>query len=123
MRNGDFVYHCVRSETEGGVEIFEKPVRYRLQANYLTIQPAGGFMDNQAFGEFTDQTNKGIAQPYERWENVFHNGDRFYLGKVPSGYIEDEEPDDGWGFDANAQVVSVKPQNKTIALTLRNIVE
>lgn len=123
MRNGEFVYHCVRNETEDGVEIFAKPVRYRLQPNYLTIQPAGGFMDNQAFGEFTDQTNKGVALPYERWENVFHNGDRFYLGIVPDGYVDDIEPEDGWGHDANAQVIAVKRQNQSIALTLRNIIE
>lgn len=123
MRNGEIVFHCVRTVDEDGVERFSKPTPIRLQPNFFTIQPAGGFMDNQAFGEFTDLTNKGVAIPYERWKNVFHTGDRFYLGVTPNGYKEDVEPEEGWGFDANAQVVSVKPQNRSIGLTLRNIVE
>ena len=108
---------------EDGLEIFSKPVPHRLRPNYLTIQPAGGYLDLQEYGEFTDQTNKGIAQPYERWQNIFHTGDRVYLGITPDGYEQDEEPASGWGYDANTQIVAVRPQNKTIAFTLRNIVE
>lgn len=123
MKNGSVVYFCARTSLPNDdIETFAKPVPLTLRPMYLTIQPASGFMDNEAFGEFVDITNKGIASPYDKWYGFFNEGDRFYLQRVPSGYKEDEEPEDGWGQDADAQIVAVKPQNKVIALTIRNIV-
>lgn len=124
MRNGSTIYFCSRtSGPQDEIETFAKPVPYVLRPMYLTIQPAGGFMDNQAFGEFTDITNKGMAIPYRRWYGVFKEGDRLYLEKVPEGYDTGVEPEDGWGYDADAQIIAVKPQNVAIALTIRDIIK
>ena len=124
MKNGSVVYFCSRtSSPEDEIETFAKPVAFTLKPMYLTIQPAGGFMDNQAFGEFVDITSKGIASPYSKWDGVFKEGDRFYLHKIPDGLLLDSEPDEGWGYDADAQIYAVKPQNKVIALTIRNIIK
>ena len=123
MRNGSVVYFCARTSLpHDDIETFAKPVPIVLGIRNLTIQPASGYLDNQRFGEFVEQTNKGIAQPYDRWFGYFHEGDRFYLYKEPDGYADDQEPEDGWGYDADAQIVAVKPQNEAIALTIRNIV-
>ena len=123
MKNGSYVYFCKRtSQPQDDIETFAKPVKLRLQPRFLTIQPAGGFMDNQVFGEFTDITHKGIASPYDRWYGYFTEGDRIYLEQEPKGYKCDTEPEDGWGFDADAEIIAVKPQNKTIMLTIRNII-
>lgn len=124
MKNGSVVYFCSRtSKPTDDIETFAKPVAYKLKPVFLTIQPAGGFMDNQAFGEFVDITYKAIAAPYERWDGVFKEGDRFYLNRVPDGFEEDVEPEDGWGYDADAQIYSVRPQNRAISLIIRNIVK
>lgn len=124
MKNGSTIYFCSRtSSPDDDIETFAKPVAYTLKPMFLTIQPAGGFMDNQAFGEFTDITSKGIASPYSHWYGVFKEGDRLYLEHVPDGYVSGQEPEDGWGYDADAQIVAVKPQNKVIALTIRNIIK
>lgn len=124
MKNGSIIYLCSRSSTPfSDIETFSKPVAYRLRPRYLTIQPASGFLDNQAFGEFVDITNKGIASPYDRWFGVFKEGDRLYLNKIPAGLLTNTEPDDGWGYDANAQIIAVKNQEKVIALTIRNIIK
>ena len=89
----------------------------------MTIQPTGGYLDVQTYGEFVDITHRGIATPYQMWDGVFHEGDRFYLDKVPDGFEGDSEPELGWGYDANAKIIAVKPQNLAINLTIRNIVE
>ena len=123
MKNGSVIYFCARtSKPSDDIETFAKPVSFTLKPMYLTIQPAGGFMDNQVFGEFTDMTHKGYASPYEKWFGVFKEGDRLYLGNVPDGLDKNEEPTEGWGYDADAQIIAVKPQNRVIALTIRNIV-
>ena len=123
MRNGKTVYFCKRTSSAGAEEVFAKPVPYVLRLHYLTIQPVSGYMDFQSYGEFVDITHRGIATPYEMWDGVFHEGDRFYLDKVPDGYSNDTEPELGWGYDANAKIIAVKPQNLAINLTIRNIVE
>ena len=123
MKNGSVVYFCKRtSEPDDDIETFAKPQAYTLRPQFFTIQPASGFLDTQEFGEFVNITSKGMLFPYERWFGVFHEGDRLYLEKVPDGYTTDVEPDDGWGYDADAKIYSVKNQNRAIALTIRSIV-
>lgn len=124
MQNGSTIYFCSRtSSPNDDIQTFAKPVAYQLRPMYLTIQPAGGYMDNLKFGEFTDITSKGIASPYQRWYGVFKEGDRLYIERVPDGFDTDTEPEDGWGYDADAQIIAVKPQNKVISLTIRNIIK
>lgn len=123
MRNGSIVYFCKRtSAPSDDIETFAKPVAYRLGLQYLTIQPTGGRFDEEKFGEFVDITNRGIATPYVRWDGVFHEGDRFYLESVPDGYESGEEPEDGWGYDADAKIKVVRKQNEAIMLIIQNIV-
>ena len=124
MRNGSKVYYCSRiSDPQDDVEKFDKPVEYVLRPGFLTIQPAGGYMDFQSFGEFINITHNGYATPYEKWIGVFKEGDRFYLNKVPKGFIENKEPEDGWGIDADAKITAVKGQNLSVRLTIQNITE
>lgn len=123
MKNGKTVYFCKRISEPGEDEQFSKPQAIVLRLGYLTIQPVSGYMDFQAYGEFVDITYRGIATPYEMWDGVFHEGDRFYLDKVPDGFLSEVEPELGWGYDANAKIIAVKPQNVAINLTIRNIVE
>lgn len=120
MRNGSVVYFCKRTNKE--TNTFAKPVELKLKPMYLTIQPISGYNDLQFYGEFAEITHKGIAMPYERWINTFSEGDRFYLKGVPNGYAQDSEPMNGWGDDADAEIIAVKPQNKIIVLTIRDII-
>lgn len=123
MKIGSKVYYCARIGIENDVEIFAKPVEYTLRPNYLTIQPAGGYMDLLQFGEFTNITYNGMAVPYDQWINVLNEGDRFYLNRKPAGFDSKKEPEDGWGFDADTKVVAVKGQNRSVRFTLQSIVE
>lgn len=124
MKNLQKVYYCSRtSQPQDDIETFAKPVEFILKPGYLTIQPAGGYMDFQAFGELINITHNGIATPYEKWINIFKEGDRFYLNRVPKGYENNKEPDDGWGFDADAKITAVKGQNRVVRLTIQDILE
>lgn len=123
MKNGKTVYFCKRISEPGEDERFSEPQAVVLRLGHLTIQPVSGYMDFQAYGEFVDITYRGIATPYEMWDGVFHEGDRVYLDKVPDGFLSRVEPELGWGYDANAKIIAVKPQNFAINLTIRNIVE
>ena len=54
--------------------------------------------------------------------DLIREGDRFYVdGERP--YIPDngEEPEDGWGYDANARVYSTRPQNIALRFILQRI--
>ena len=124
MKNGSKVYFCERvSDPHDVIETFSKPVEYILRQNYLTIQPASGYMDLQQFGEFAKITHNGMAYPYEKWIDTFKEGDRLYLDKVPDGYESNTEPELGWGYDANAKIIAVKGQNRAVRLTIQDIVE
>jgi hypothetical protein len=125
MKNGLVVYHCKRTSGENAeIETFSMPVAYRLQPNYLTIQPSSGNIYDSTFGEFKDYSQKVCANPYERWDTEINEGDRFYLDMgVPSGYASQTEPDEGWGYDANYKVVKVAKQNHTIQYALKSVVE
>lgn len=124
MQNGAKVYHCKRiSDVNAEVELFAPPVEYILRPRYLTIQPYSGNVYDSTFGEFKDYSEKGCANPYEFWNGKIQEGDRFYIdvGK-PDGY-DGEEPEYGWGYDANFRVNRVAKQNKTIFFALKSIVE
>ena len=68
------------------------------------------------------KTWNGIAQPYYRWADLLKEGDRFYIdGAKPFIPETDEEPEDGWGFDANARISSVRLQNLAVRFILQKI--
>ncbi len=122
MKNGSKVWHCRKISEEGAEEeIFAKPKMYILRPNYLTIQPTGGFMDIMQYGDKVDKSWRGVANPYERWSRSFKEGDRWYLdGKEPN-LVDGEEPDLGYGYDANAKTSSIRYQNVSIQFNLERI--
>ncbi len=123
MRNGDKVWHCPRISANGDdLEKFGEPVEYTLQYHFLTIQPSSGYDSVAEFGENISNTWNCIGQPYGLWFGKIKEGDRFYVdGATP--YIPDDgnEPEDGWGMDANARVYSIRPQNVAFRFVLQRI--
>jgi hypothetical protein len=123
MKNLSIVYHCKRtSQPNAEVETFAKPDIYVLTPRFLTIQPNLGSIYNNTFGEFKDYTEQGCAIPYTFWKDKINEGDRFYLDIKPKNF-DGEEPDEGWGFDANYVVNKVSKQNVAIYFALKSIVE
>ena len=124
MKNGKVVYHCKRTSLPNAeVETFAKPEIYILRPRYLTIQPNTGNVYDSTFGEFKNYTEKGCATPYEFWETKISEGDRFYLDCEPKDIASKEEPDEGWGWDANYVVNKIAKQNIAIYFALNSIVE
>ena len=123
MRNGDLVWYCKRLSKDGDeLEVFDKPVAIRLGFQNLTVQPMSGYDNVVEFGEDINKTWNCIAQPYKKWFGVIKEGDRFYVdGAEPEIPNNGAEPDDGWGYDANAKVVSVRPQNVALRFILQKI--
>lgn len=123
MRNGDEVWYCQRISNDGEkIERFAKPIKYILAFGRLTIQPASGYDNVVEFGENLGRTWNAIAQPYIYWKSMIREGDRFYVdGAEPEIPANGEEPEDGWGHDANARVESVRPQNVALRFILQKI--
>lgn len=124
MRNGSVVYLCRRiSPPSSDAQEFDKPQKFVLRPRYLTIQPFTGNIFDNTFGEFRDYTEKGCAVPYEFWENKISEGDRFYINTIPQGYETGEQPEQGWGYDADYVVNSVSKQNIAIYFAMKSILE
>ena len=123
MKNGLKVWHCKRISKDGDkVEKFSKPIEHILRFHYLTIQPVSGYDAVVEFGENVSKLWYAIAQPYDYWVNEVKEGDRFYVdGIKPEIPINSVEPEDGWGYDANAKVYSVRPQNLAVKFILQKI--
>lgn len=123
MRNGDIVWFCKRTSKDGDrIETFAKPVAITLGIRNLTIQPASGYSSVIEFGENVSKTWTAIGQPYSKWFGYVKEGDRFYVdGASPYMPTDGTEPEDGWGFDANARVSSVRPQNVAVRFILQKI--
>lgn len=124
MRNGSVVYHCKRISNPNDVnQVFAKPEKYVLKPKHLTIQPFSGNIYDNTFGMFRDYTEKGCAYPYSFWDEKINDGDRFYLDKTPEGFETNEEPELGWGYDANFVVNQISKQNLVIYFGLKAILE
>lgn len=123
MRNGDIVWYCRRTSKDGDkLETFAEPIPMILGIRFLTIQPASGYSSVVEFGENVSKTWNAIGQPYGRWLGVVKEGDRFYVdGAEPNIPSDGSEPEDGWGYDANARVTSVRPQNYAVRFILQKI--
>lgn len=123
MRNGDLVWYCKRTSPDGSrIETFDRPVQFRLALGHLTIQPSSGYDSVVEFGENIKKMWNCIAQPYGKWFGMIREGDRFYVdGATPNVPADGSEPDDGWGYDANARVYSVRPQNIALRFILQRI--
>ena len=124
MRNGSLIYVCRRtSDRDAEFETFAQPVAYVLRPMYLTVQPNAGNVYQRTFGEFKDYSQQMCGSPYRLWENILNEGDRVYLDYMPDGYKRKQEPDEGWGYDANYKIVKVAKQNKCIYYALQSILE
>lgn len=123
MKNGSIVYHCQRtSEPNAEIETFSAPIRHTLAPRYLTIQPNTGNTYESTFGEYKDYSLKMCGSPYEIWDCLIKEGDKFYVDKTPENY-GGEEPEFGWGYDADYRVVKVAKQNRVIYFALKSVVE
>lgn len=123
MENFTKVYYCERTSQSGDeFEIFSKPVAYRLAPMYMTVQPASGWSNVAEFGENTGKKWTMFCFPIKQWKDKIKNNDRFYLDAKARSYVEtDVEPEDGWGFDANARVEDVREQNQYLKIILQKI--
>lgn len=124
MRNGSRVWWCQRTSQDGDdIETFAEPIEITLRIRFLTIQPSGGYDSVVEFGENLGRTWNAIGQPYDYWYGKVKEGDRWYIdGAEPYIPTDGEEPEDGWGADANARVTSVRPQNEAVRFILEKIV-
>ena len=123
MKNGSIVYHCQRTNEENAeIETFSAPILYVLSPNFLTIQPNTGNTYESTFGEYKDYSLKMCASPYDMWDSKIKEGDRFYIEKSPENFGE-EEPEFGWGNDADYRVMKVAKQNRVIYYALKSVVE
>lgn len=116
MKVGSPVWHSKRIE-EKNVEFprFEFPYKIVTRLHHLTVQPASGDSDLKEFGEDVKQYQTIIAQPYDKWVNVFNEGDRFYIEKTPT----EEDLQDEYAEKADYLVDSVRPQNKAVRVILK----
>lgn len=123
MRNGEKVWYCKRISEDGSrLEIFAKPLEITLSLGNLTIQPSSGYDSVIEFGEHIRKMWNCIAQPYGKWVDLIKEGDRFYVdGAKPEIPTDGSEPEDGWGYDANARVYSIRPQNVALRFILQKI--
>lgn len=118
MRVGEKIWHCrLRPKKNAEVSIFELPQEYTTRLGYLTVQPSGSaYRDLVAYGENISKYQTLILQPYQKWYQVFQEGDRLYLdGKIPT---ETDLTDRG-ASNANYEVESVKNQNKAICVVVK----
>ena len=109
MRVGETLYHAKRNIDNEDITTYSKATAYRTALNYITCQPAGGYMETLEFGENVSKTWVIIAN-YSRFYGVFNEGDLLFLdGVIPSerGSYEQE---------ANAIITSVRYQNKVIRI-------
>lgn len=123
MKNGLKVWHCQRISEDGSkLEKFSKPVEYTLALKFLTIQPSSGYDNVVEFGEKLSKMWNAMGQPYDFWADKVKEGDRFYVdGVTPNIPTDGSEPEDGWGYDANARIYSVRPQNLAVRFILERI--
>ena len=124
MRNGEKIWYCLRTSTDNAeVDNYSEPVEeiLRMPSVFnpvsITVQPANGFTDRLAYGETTSKTQRVVLSPYQKWHNVFNEGDLFYIdGAEPY----ENEPN---GVGANYYVDDVANQNEAIVLTIKKIIE
>jgi len=119
MRVGDKVWYCKKLATpdaEGNE--YSAPIEIKTALHYFTVMGKSGYSDIIEFGDTINSYLTAIAQPYERWENEFHDNDLFYCnGVAPS------ENEDYYGQNSNYIVDNVDYGNLRIKLTLKKVAE
>lgn len=118
MRIGEKIWHCKRvRKINAEISEFDLPYEITTRLGYLTVQPSGSsYSELMEYGEEVKQYQTIIAQPYEKWYQVFSEGDRLYLdGKIP----DEKDLQDMYAENANYIVDSVKNQNKAIRIVVK----
>ena len=118
MKVNQSIWHCKRiGEDENGIITYAEPKEYKLAFNYLTVNPASGYLATIQYGE---QLNKiwTMKANKQQFENVFNEGDVLYIeGAAP--YTVDENY--VYGYGANALVTSLLPYLTSYTITLERI--
>lgn len=115
MRMGESIYYCTKKNTPVGLEEYNAPVEITLRAHYCSVQPTSGYTAIQRYGDKISNYQTVILQPYNRWIDVFKQGDLFYIdGKAPNSEIEEFN-----GELANYIVDEVARQNECVRLVLK----
>lgn len=112
MKIGDTIYHC--SIIDKTNQEYNIPKPYTLKFNYLTIQPVSGGNKIESYGD--DINNIWIAMANAQvFNGVFKENDLLYIDEIiPSN---DEE---WYGEKANAEITSIRNQNKYIYIEIHS---
>lgn len=115
MTTGQSIWHCsFLGINENGVAEYSAPKEYKLYLNYLSINPASGYLATLQYGKDITKVWTMIANKLA-FDGVFKEGDVLY--------IEGNKPkiDACNGDGANARVQVVLPFLKSITITLEKI--
>lgn len=92
----------IDSVNKNEIQTFLAPVSYRIN-----LQPVSGYLDIKTYGARVTKMYKAVIDSSE-YANIFSEGDKAYLeGVTPTGETIN-------GFNANYEIVSVRPVNRTI---------
>lgn len=107
------VYLCKRIPNSRPIE-YEEPIKISVKFNFFTIMPASGYTNATAYGQDIVKIYTAIANIKYFADIDFKENDLMYIeGAEPS------EEETYYGERANAEIDSVRYQNKVIVLTLR----
>ena len=117
MRIGDKVWYCLKLETpDSNGEEYSEAIGVVTRPMHFTVMSKNGYTDIMELGERVKDYLTVIAQPYNAWKNVFHEGDLFYCnGAKPN------ESENWHGEQANYVVDNVDYGNISIKLTLKKV--
>lgn len=116
MKVGDKIWYCSKLDalTNGVQYGIPKEIKTRLR--YFTVMERSGAMDIIELGNQVTSYLTAVAQPYLMWQDVFKNGDLFYVnGATPS------ESERFYGQNANYIVDNVGYGNIGIKLSLKRV--
>lgn len=118
MKLGQKIWHCKRLyENDMGIVVYDEPKEYSLAFNYLTINPASGYLATLQYGEKLSKVWNMKAKSMA-FDGVFKEGDLLYIeGNKP----DFENPNYLSGDGANAKVTAVLPYLLSISVTLERI--
>lgn len=111
--NKRYVYLCKRIPKTKPIE-YEDPIKIEVRFNYFSIMSASGYTNATAYGQDIVKVYTALANIKYFSEVNFNENDLMYIeGLEPSN---DEEY---YGERANAEIDSVRYQNKYITLTIK----
>lgn len=118
MKLGDCIYHCKRTVTDD-IVTYSAPIKYRLQFNYLTVQPTRVALNNMSGFYTTEEFGEHNATGWNAIANMSIFGDQFGIGDLL--YLDGAVPSNNDEKGANAIITSIRYQNKAIFMTIKNL--